>query len=483
MIRSILHPSLAIALALAACATVPRESGFGDVQDLAGTRLGKRLHWRQGADEDAQVDEEVRGLLAGPLSPDEAVQVALLENRELQATYEQLGIAQADLVQAGLLRNPVFVGRARFPDSSPSGTNLEVGVVQDFLDVLLLSARKSIAEEQFEEAKLSVASQVVDFAARVRAAYFAALGAEQMTAMRKLVVDAALASAELAQRLHEAGNLSDLQLTNEIGLYESARVAWARADTERIATREALTRLLGLWGTKAAWTLPQSLPEIPAEELPLEDLEGAAIESRLDLAALRKASEVLAQALGVTRDWRFLAVADVGVSVERDTDGQWVTGPELSLELPIFDQRQAEIAKRVADLRRADDRVFALAVDIRSEVREARDRLVALRRLVEHYREVVIPVREAAVAFTQQEYNYMLVGAFELILAKQAEYDAYQEYVEAVRDYWITRSDLERATGGRLSANADAVRPTETGAPPSPGKPGHDHPHHEDKGD
>lgn len=107
---------------------------------------------------------------------------------------------------------------------------------------------------------------------------------------------------------------------------------------------------------------------------------------------------------------------------------------------------------------------------------------MALRRLVEHYREVVIPVREAAVAFTQQEYNYMLVGAFELILAKQAEYDAYQEYVEAVRDYWITRSDLERATGGGVSANADAVRPAETEAPPSPSKDGHEHSHHEHKG-
>jgi len=310
-----------------------------------------------------------------------------------------------------------------------------------------------------------------------------ALGAEQMTAVRKLVVDAAEASAELAQRLHEAGNISDLQLTNEIGLYESARVAWAKSDTQRIATREALTRLMGLWGSRVAWTLPQSLPEVPSEERPLEDLEAAAIECRLDLAAAREASEVLAQALGVTRDWRFLAVADVGVSAERDTDGQWVTGPELSLELPIFDQRQAEIARRVADLRRADDRVFALAVGIRSEVREARDRLVALRRLVDHYRDVVIPVREAAVAFTQQEYNYMLVGAFELILAKQAEYDAYQEYMEADRDYWVTRSDLERAIGGGLSSSSSAVRPAETEEAPTPSKPGHDQSHQDHEGD
>ena len=113
-------------------------------------------------------------------------------------------------------------------------------------------------------------------------------------------------------------------------------------------TREELTRLMGLWGPSVAWTLPGGLPEIPATEFPLENLEEVAIAGRLDLASARKESEVLARALGVTRDWRFLAVADLGFSGERDTDGQWVTGPELAVELPIFDQRQAEIARRVA---------------------------------------------------------------------------------------------------------------------------------------
>ncbi len=441
-----------IALACTACGSVPAESGFDDVQALATERVGARLHWRRGSAEDAEADARIDALLAAPLTADAAVQIALLENRRLQATYERLGIAQADVVQAGLLQNPVFFGQVRYPDGSASGSNLELGVVQNFLDVLLRSSRIAIAEAQFEEVKLSVASEVVAFAAEVRAAYFVALGAEQVSTMRGLVVEAAEVSAELAHRLHEAGNISDLQLVRELGLYEDARVAWARADAERLAAREDLTRHVGLHGARTAWTLPARLPEIPADEIALDALEAEAIARRFDLAAAQRESEVLARALGVSRDWRFLLSAEVGVSTERDTDGTWVTGPELSLELPLFDRHQAQIASLTAELRRADHVVVALATEIRSEVRAARDRVVALRRLAQHYATVVIPMREANVAYSQEEYNYMLAGAFELILAKQSEYDAYQDYMEVVRDYWIARADLERAVGGRLGA-------------------------------
>jgi cobalt-zinc-cadmium efflux system outer membrane protein len=457
-----------LALALAACVSVPEEAGFDQVRELTAERLGPRIHWRQGTQEDARADEEVNALLGSPLSADAAVQIALLENRHMQAVYEELGIAQAELVQAGLLRNPVFAGSVRFPDRPPTRLNIEFAVVQDFLDLLLRPARKAIAEAQFEETRLSVAAEVIDFAAQVRAAYYEALGAGQVADLRKLVVDAAEASADLARRLHEAGNISDLQLARELGSYEHARVDWARADAERLVAREELTRQMGLWGDRVHWRLPEGLPDIPAQEMPLETLESAAIGARLDLAAARRQSEVLARALGVTRDWRLLGETEIGVSSERDSDGQWVTGPELALSLPIFDQGQAEVAGAVARLRRADHLVIALAVEIRSEVRAARDQLLALRRLVEHYRGVVIPLHEATVALTQEEYNYMLVGAFELIAAKQAEYDAYQNYVETVRDYWITRSELGRAIGGDPSTDADSSGPTGVELPPTP---------------
>ena len=133
---------------LTGCASVPKEAGFPDVQNIIEQRIGRWVHWNQGTSEDAAVVDAVRSMLQQELTIDEAVQIALLNNRSLQATYEELGIAQADLVQAGLLRNPLFGASFRFPDKTVGGhrsTNTEFSVVQDFLDLLVRPLRKKVA--------------------------------------------------------------------------------------------------------------------------------------------------------------------------------------------------------------------------------------------------------------------------------------------------------------------------------------------------
>ena len=157
---------------LGGCTTVPREAGFGDVEKLVAERTTMRVHWNQGTTADQAVEEVIRASLQAELTADQAVQIALLNNRNLQAIYEELGIAQADLVQAGLLKNPVFDGLFRFPDRAPRGPNVELSVTQDFIDILFIPARKKLAASQFEAAKLHVAASVVNLAAEVRSAYY-----------------------------------------------------------------------------------------------------------------------------------------------------------------------------------------------------------------------------------------------------------------------------------------------------------------------
>lgn len=469
---------------LAACAAVAPRTRFGDVEALAAERLPQRLHWRSGLPEDGEVARRVDELLAAPLDLGSAIQIALLENPELQATYEELGISQAHLVQAGLLQNPVFFASSRFPDGGPSRANVEFAITQDFLDILTRSARVRLAEAELERTVLQVADAVLSLAAEVGVAYYEALGAKQVAEMLRLTAEAAYASAELARRIHAAGNLSDRSLAIEQGMYESTRVEWARAEAAVLAAREELTRRLGLWGRDTDWTLPDGLPPLPPEELSLEALESRAMGRRLDLAAAKRSADVAAAALGLTRDWRYLAVLEVGVSSERESDGQVVTGPDLTLELPLFDQRQAAIAELEARLRQHDLRVEAMAIAIRSEVRALANRLLANRRLLEHYRDVVVPLREEIVQLTQEEFNYMLIGAFELILAKRDEYDAYQGYLETLTDYWTTRTELERALGGALSQDDSAGTPFEAAPEPTLRSPEtHDHDHdHDHKG-
>jgi len=434
----------------AGCAQVPKEAGFNEVKDLVEQRVDYRLHWNQETEADHEVEKAIEELLKNELTADAAVQIALLNNPNLQAVYEDLGITQADVVEAGLLENPVIFGQVRFPNRSEESNNYEFGITQNFLNILMQPARKKLSAIRFEQVKLQVADEVIQLVAEVRRTYYSALGARQVRDLRSEITSAARSSFELALRLHSAGNISALELARENAHFEQSRLELANSETALLDEREQLTRLMGFWGPQTNWQLPEQLPDIPISEISLERLESMAIESRLDLAAEKKAVEALAQALGITIDWRWIGHIEVGISRERETDRTWVTGPALAIELPIFNQRQADIARLEAQLRRSQNRLTAQAIDIRSEVRSLKNRLIMQRNLIDHYRRTVLPLREQIVDLTLKKYNYMLTGAFDLLMAKQQEFEAYQKYLETVRDYWIIRTEMQRSLGGRL---------------------------------
>ena len=446
----------------AGCAQVPKEAGFNEVKDLVGQRVNYRLHWNQETEADRDVEKAIEELLKNELTADAAVQIALLNNPNLQAVYEGLGITQADVVEAGLLENPVLFGQVRFPNRSDESNNYEFGITQNFLNILMQPARKKLSAIHFEQVKLQVADEVIQMVAEVRRTYYSAVGARQVRDLRSEITSAAHSSFELAQRLHSAGNISALELARENAHFEQSRLELANSEGALLDAREQLTRLMGFWGPQTNWQLPEQLPDIPNSEIPLERLESMAIESRLDLAAEKKAVEALAQALGITIDWRWIGHIEVGISRERETDRTWVTGPALAIELPIFNQRQADIARLEAQLRRSQNRLTAQAIEIRSEVRSLRNRLIMQRNLINHYHRTVLPLREQIVDLTLKKYNYMLTGAFDLIMAKQQEFEAYQKYLEAVRDYWIIRANMQRSLGGRLPSHMQSqhnIRP------------------------
>lgn len=451
--RSALFAAASVSVYLGMGCSVPPKGGFEEVSKVVAERISKRVHWYQGTPEDAEVADAVRELLADELTADEAVQVALLNNRSLQAVYEELGIAQAELVQAGLLRNPIFSGHAGFPRQSPARAELDLEVGLDFLNILLVPSRKKLARIEFERTKARVAQEVLRLAADVRSAYYHAQGARQVGSMLAIIAEAAESAAEIAKRQYEAGNINELEYASRQGAYEKAKLDLAESELEVRLEREELTRLMGLGGHEIDYKISERLPEVPETDPGLEQVEAQAIAERLDLRAARKVVERAAEELAVARTWRWFGAAEVATAFERESEEDGIRrhlGPTLVLELPIFDQRQAKIAALEAALRRGQREIEALTVEIRSEVRATRERLLLARRTAEHYRQVLIPLREKIVALTQQHYNFMLMGIYQLLEAKQEEVNAYREYIEAVQDYWVIRSKLALAVGGRL---------------------------------
>ncbi|WP_428937884.1 TolC family protein [Fontivita pretiosa] len=470
-----------VAGVLAGCATVPRDAGFADVRAQTAERTGgKRVVWNQGTEADADLQREVRSLLADELTVDEAVQIALLNNRNLQATCEDLGLAQAELVQAGLLNNPVFEFDPRWPTKSGFRFSYELSVVQDFLDVLLRPLRKKVAEAEFQATRLRVTSIVLDVAAEAKAAFYRVQGAQQLVEMRRNVVAATEASADAAGRMHEAGNISDFDLVNERALYEQAKLELARAETEAIEAREELNVLMGAWGRDTEWRIEPKLPELPETEVDPTGLESLAVAQRLDLATAWQQVQALARQLKLTGYSRMPFNMGVHSESEPDPGGPVTIGPHLEGQVPLFDQGQARVAAGRALLRQSQQRYAALAVEIRAQVRRFRARMLAARQQAEYYRRVVLPLRHRGVEEAQKQYNAMQIGVIQLLQAKQAEIDAGRDYVQALRDYWVARAELERAVGGRLSPEpAAATQPaTQPSTAPAPGHVPTAHEHH-----
>jgi cobalt-zinc-cadmium efflux system outer membrane protein len=328
--------------------------------------------------------------------------------------------------------------------------------------------RKKLAAEQFEAAKLRLANEVFQVVDKVRHEFYAVEALQQVVELRRTVLEAAQVSAELAERQHKAGNIGDLELETERGAYQQARLDLADFELRLEVERERLTRMLGLWGAQTEWKISAKLADVPPEDEPLEHLESLALSQRLDVASARQESRVIEYALAVTRTSRFVGPVEIGVDYESGPErGLHVIGPTVHLELPVFDRRQGLIRRLEAQRHESEDRLAALSVDARSEVRTARLTLLSRHQVVEHYRKVLLPIRERTVALAQQRYNAMLLGVFQLLLAKQAEVEAYQQYIEAVRDYWIARVELERSIGGGLPKAGRSESPVKVRAAPA----------------
>jgi len=425
-----------------------------DLRSTIEQRTGKQVEWQRDTGASDQIREAIRALLRRMLSADAAVQVALLNNRELQATFEEIGIAHADLIEAGLLKNPIFAGDARFPNRSPSGTDIEMSIAQEFFDLLVIPLRKKVAAAQLMKTKLRVGDAILKLAAEVKTAFYELQAEQQLLGRLKAINETDATAVELAQRQHEAGNINDLDLANQQATYSQSKLDIAETTASIRAGREKLNRLMGTWGDDTAWKIDDKLSELPAADVAQRRLESLAINQRLDLAATKVEIGALVGSLGITKTYRYIGSVEFGVDTEKETDGQRVTGPTWQLELPIFNRGQGRIAKLQAQLRQAERRLESEAVAIRAEVREARDRLIAKRDLTTYYRDELLPGRKKILELTLTHYNAMLKSPYDLLLAKQNEILAERSYIGALRDYWIARADLERAVGGRLGGTS-----------------------------
>lgn len=473
MTRSLCFLSLSLSLALGACASFSADGGMGEVAQGVGREAGRKAGASVVKISSVEQAERARQratalLAAGPISADSAAEVALLNNRDLQAAYNDLGLSEAAYVQASLPPNPTA---SVLRIGGTGVANFEFRLIDDLLSLITLQRRTDIAAERFARARQQAIEATLRLAADARRSYIRAVTAQQQIALldrTRATVDAAT---RLYGKLAEAGGGDLLDETELAALYAelSARLGQARLTARR--ERETLVRLMGLWGGDNSFSLPRELPPLPGEPDTLEAAEIEAIKRRVDLTQARLEVSALAKSLALTNATRFVSMLQLAGIVSNESANPLTNtntdilrgGGQLDVSLPVFDTGEARLRAAQETYMRALNKLAAKAVNARSEARIAYETYRGTYDIARFWHDRIVPLRRTASREVELRYNNgvlaregLRVDLFRLLVDARIRISAESTAVDTLRDFHLSVVDLEAALtiGGDGSSGA-----------------------------
>lgn len=459
---------LAGAVAVAGCASFSRDAGMDAVNSIVAPALRQDAVKVGNADEVADPGAHVQQLLKSPLSAETAVRLALLNNKALQAAYNELGIAEAVVVEASLPPNPRFSVSGV---STPVELDLEARIVANILALATLPTRQEIATDRFHQAQLRAAAETLRIATETRRSYYRTVAALQTVHSLSLAESAADTSAKLAKGLGDTGAMNKLDLARENAFRADVVTELAAARQRAMGARERLIRALGLFDNASALKLPQSLPVLPSKPRALTAIETEALQRRVDLQIARIETDALAKSYGLTKATRFINLLDVaGVSrTQRDPGGPHGTGggAEVEFQVPIFDFGEVRLRQAEEAYMAAVNRLTAKAVEVRSQAREAYQAYRSSYEIANHYRVDVLPLRQTISEETMLRYGAMQIDVFALLTEARQRINANIAAIEAHKNFWLASADLDAAliggdVAGEEGASRVAPKPTDS---------------------
>ena len=436
-------------LLLSACQKFSPDGGMDVVASIAGSELNKDVAALRTPAAEQAARARVSALLRRPLTADAAVQIALLNNRGLQAAYNELGITEAVMVEASLPLSPTISLSVL---STPVELDIERRIILEILALATLEARTEIARERFRQAQLRAAMETLRLAATVRRAFFRAVAARQMADFLAEGVSAAQTAAELAKRLAESGSMTKLDLSREQVFHAEMGAQLGTTRQRAESERERLVRALGLSGGDLSFRLPNALPALPRSLRTPAAIETEAVRRRIDLQIARIEVDALARSYGLTNATRFINLADVSAvsRTQRESSGTHGTGGggEIELQVAIFDFGEARLRKAGETYMQAVNRLAENAVNVRSQARDAYRVHRASYDIAKRYRDDVLPLRKIISDEMTLRYGAMQVDVFSLLTEARQRLAANIAAIEAQRDFWLADTNLRAALAG-----------------------------------
>lgn len=466
--------ALTTALLLSGCAAFSPDAGMTAVADIAGNTIKKDVVLIRSADDVVVADEAVKRILRRTLNVEGAVQVALLSNRGLQAAYNELALAEADMIQESLPPNPGFsISRI----AGNGAMELERQVVGDILALATLPFRSEIARQRFRQAQLRAALETLRLASDVRRSYYRAVAANELVGLLADAKSTAESTAQLALKLGQTGSLNKLDQAREQVFYAETTADLGTARQEASSSRERLSRLMGLWGSDLAYRLPNALPALPRRPAALPFIEVDAVSHRLDLQIARIELDALAKALNLTEATRFVTLLDVaGIDRKtRDPEGPPFRerGFDVQFQIPIFDGGEVRVRQAKETYNQAFNRLKEKAINVRSEARDAYRVYRSTYEIAGHYQREVLPLRKIITEEMQLRFSSMQIDVFALLTEARQRIASLRAAIEAKRDFWFAQSDLQTAVNGGGTGDSQTPSRQTTTAQAGGGGAGH----------
>lgn len=440
-------PLLLALFVLSGCASFSKDGGLNDVKLLTEKHISQEIVWSKTAAQQQSSAHRVTELLQKELDVEKAVQVALLNNKGLQADLFALGISEADVVQAGRLPNPRF---SMLYARNNGDYKIEQALTFNIFSLLTMPKLVEIERLNFEQTKQQVAIKVLQVAYQTRQAYFNAVAANQQYDYSLQVKTSAEASAEMANRMVKAGNWNQLELAREQGFYADAALDVLEAQQKSIAAREALARLLGISASQL--TLQTRLPDLPKILTEPEQFTKQAFAERLDLQAARLRTENMAKRLGLTKTTRFINVLEIGPArvLEGRRGDAYKKGVDIAFELPLFDWGSAKVARAEASYMQSVNEAAYIANNAQSEISEAYGQYQSSYDIARQYGDEIVPLRKKILDEKLLRYNGMLVSPFELFADARAQVSSVKTYIQKLNAFWLADTELQMTRIGNL---------------------------------
>ena len=454
--------ALGLGLLTTACATFLPDAGMSSVATVAREQVGGDVVKIASEADAARANERVTELLRAPISSDSAVQIALLNNRNLQAAYNDLGLAEITSVEAGLLPNP-RISLSRI--GGPNYLEWEFRLIGNILALATLPTRQEIARQRFAQAQQAAIEATYRTAIDTRRAWVSAVAARQIVGFLEQSRMAADATADLMRKLGETGGATKLEQARAGAAYAEISAQLAHARLRARQDHEALTRLLGLWGGAQEFRIPSQLPPLPRTVDRVANVETEAVTRRVDLIIARQELTIVAQSLKLTEATRYVSILELaGVGkIERDTGVQSNRGGfELELEIPIFDGGEVKLRREIETYMRAVNRLAAKAVTVRSEARAAYQSYLGSHEIAAQYQNRVLPLRRIVSQETLLRYNGMLTDVFDLLTEARERIASNIAAIEARRAFLLAEIDLRAAVIGGGGSNPTGEAPNAT---------------------